>query len=487
MSRSHAIARSFFPLLVAVVILSACGGTPTATPVPPTATPVPPTATSIPPTVTPVPLTATPVPPTATPIPPTATPVPTAAPTATPVPQAAAPTGACSSPAAGGIDWHACDKQKATLSSANLSNANLKYINLAGASLGGANLSNANLTAADLSNADLSGANLSGANLSGADLGGANLSGADLKNASLSSIVWTTASRSDAKTVWPTGYTPPVPAVPKDPTTLVSVGSYRLAVSCKGAGSPTVIFENGMGYTQGEWAAAKAALASQVRVCTYDRAGSGESDLATKSPRTSSDMVDDLHTLLAKMDLKPPYVLVGHAMLGGENVRLYAGRYPADVAGLVLVDTPNPDELLNCRPYLPPGVFGEPQAVVMFRQLCVAARSSNFSFEGGVDYATTIKQAQAVSTLGALPLVVLSRNPNSREEGDNVFDYRPGLPEDLWLKEVQAHSAGQADLLKLSTKATQIVAAKAGHQIPQKEPEAVVNAVQAILKQVSGK
>jgi hypothetical protein len=75
-------------LVVLAVVTAACGGTPTATPVPPTATPVPPTATPVPPTATPVPPTVTPVPPTATPVPPTATRVP---PTAT------------SAPAAGGV------------------------------------------------------------------------------------------------------------------------------------------------------------------------------------------------------------------------------------------------------------------------------------------------------------------------------------------------------------------------------------------------
>jgi hypothetical protein len=62
-------------VLIAMLALAvaACGGTPTATPVPPTATPVPPTATLVPPTATPVPPTATSVPPTATTVPPTAT------------------------------------------------------------------------------------------------------------------------------------------------------------------------------------------------------------------------------------------------------------------------------------------------------------------------------------------------------------------------------------------------------------------------------
>jgi pimeloyl-ACP methyl ester carboxylesterase len=320
----------------------------------------------------------------------------------------------------------------------------------------------------------------------GADLSGANLSGANLKDASLSSIVWTTASRADAKTVWPAGYATPVPAIVKDPTTLVSVGDHQLAVSCKGTGSPTVVFENGLWYGQDEWAAVKAALAPQLRVCTYDRAGSGESGLAGKSPRTSSDMVDDLHSLLGKMDIKPPYVLVGHSMLGGENVRLYASRYPADVAGLVLVDTPSLDELLNCRPYLPSVSRDESPDLTRFRAMCWVPQNGNIQVEGGIDYPTSIKQVLAAGKLGALPLVVLSRNPNNRDTGHPGFDYLQGLPEEVWLKEVQLHSAGQASLLNLSTKATQIVA-KSNHEIPLRDPEAVASAVQAVLKQVSGK
>lgn len=75
-------------LVLIVLLLAACQGTPAPTPVPPTATPVPPTATPIPPTATAVPPTATPVPPTDTPVPPTATPVP---PTKTPIPPTATP------------------------------------------------------------------------------------------------------------------------------------------------------------------------------------------------------------------------------------------------------------------------------------------------------------------------------------------------------------------------------------------------------------
>ncbi|MEZ4767345.1 MAG: rhodanese-like domain-containing protein [Caldilineales bacterium] len=68
-------------LILALVLVSACGpaaeeAAPAATAVPATATPVPPTNTPVPPTATPVPPTDTPVPPTATPVPPTPTPEP---------------------------------------------------------------------------------------------------------------------------------------------------------------------------------------------------------------------------------------------------------------------------------------------------------------------------------------------------------------------------------------------------------------------------
>src|SRR5215472_1126999 len=38
-----------------------------------------------------------------------------------------------------------------------------------------------------------------------------------------------------------------------------------------------------------------------------------------------------------------PYILVGHS-IGGSFARIYAGRYRSEVAGLVLVDSANPDQ-----------------------------------------------------------------------------------------------------------------------------------------------
>ena len=115
----------------------------------------------------------------------------------------------------------------------------------------------------------------------------------------------------------------------------------RLNLYCVGNGSPTVIFEAGLGNETGTWGFVQPAIGAHTRACSYERAGLGFSDPANR-PGTAANAVDDLHHLLAAAGIKPPYVLVGHSY-GGMIVRLYADQYPKDVAGMVLVDTANED------------------------------------------------------------------------------------------------------------------------------------------------
>ena len=79
---------------------------------------------------------------------------------------------------------------------------------------------------------------------------------------------------------------------------LVDVGGRSLYIRCRGEGSPTVILEHGMATESDSWAEVQEAVAQFTSVCAFDRAGRGKSDPAPK-PRTSEDMVADLHTLLA--------------------------------------------------------------------------------------------------------------------------------------------------------------------------------------------
>jgi pimeloyl-ACP methyl ester carboxylesterase len=82
------------------------------------------------------------------------------------------------------------------------------------------------------------------------------------------------------------------------------------------------------------------AVAQETRVCVYDRAGHGWSELAD-SPQDGAQIATDLHALLEREDVPGPYVLAGHSF-GGLYALTFAARYPDDVAGIVLVDTTAP-------------------------------------------------------------------------------------------------------------------------------------------------
>lgn len=127
------------------------------------------------------------------------------------------------------------------------------------------------------------------------------------------------------------------PAAPKAPGTFVWVGEHRLHVHCMGEGSPTVIFDSGLGGTSLDWSLIQPKVAEHTRACTYDRAGYGWSDRGP-APRHSRRIVAELEQLLGYSSIGGPYVLVGHSF-GGLNVQLFAKRNPERVAGLVLVDS----------------------------------------------------------------------------------------------------------------------------------------------------
>ena len=136
------------------------------------------------------------------------------------------------------------------------------------------------------------------------------------------------------------------------PGRLVDVGGYRLHIHCAGEGSPAVILDALFPGGVSNWAWIQPELAKSTRVCAYDRAGLGWSDSGPE-PRDALQQAEELHTLLAKAGIGGPFVLVGHS-LGGLSVRMFAGLYPDETAGMVLIEATNPDTWK--RKGLPEGV-----------------------------------------------------------------------------------------------------------------------------------
>lgn len=134
---------------------------------------------------------------------------------------------------------------------------------------------------------------------------------------------------------------------PPAPGRLVDLGGWRMHLHCSGevrAGRPTVILEAGSSDFSIDWAFVQPEVAKFARVCSYDRAGSGWSDLGPY-PHTLKQTVFELHLLLQKAGELAPLVYVGHSY-GGRLARVYASTYPGDVRGVVFVDAGHEDSLL---------------------------------------------------------------------------------------------------------------------------------------------
>ncbi len=110
----------------------------------------------------------------------------------------------------------------------------------------------------------------------------------------------------------------------------------------RGTGDITVIVDASLGGVEGYLLISE--LAKLTRVCIYDRSGYGWSE-GSFLPRTSQQIVDELHELLTIANIPPPYILVGDSF-GSYNMRLYAHQYSDDVLGLVLTDGLHEDSML---------------------------------------------------------------------------------------------------------------------------------------------
>ncbi|MBX3081516.1 MAG: alpha/beta fold hydrolase [Anaerolineae bacterium] len=271
------------------------------------------------------------------------------------------------------------------------------------------------------------------------------------------------------------------------PGTLVEIDGYRLHVQCTGAGSPTVILEAGAGGFSADWYWVQQQVSTQTRVCAYDRSGYGWSDLAP-TPSDGMKTAQDLHTLLARADIQPPYVMVGHS-LGGQYIRVFAQAYPAEVVGMMMVDPAHPDQWeltgmeseamvqasMNMtyaemaelarfgvfRPYaskLRPGLADEAnRAVANFWPTTQAWDAVRAEFS---QWAALAGQARAVTSLGDIPLIVI-RAPQPADAAE-------------WTKRYD-------QLADLSTNGAVRVVEGANHGTIVSEPQYAAQVSQAVL------
>ncbi|MFZ2240187.1 MAG: alpha/beta hydrolase [Gordonia amarae] len=239
----------------------------------------------------------------------------------------------------------------------------------------------------------------------------------------------------------------------------------RLHFVSAGHGTPSVVFESGMGESSSSWKSVPSMIARHARAVAYDRAGYGRSDPDPRE-RPLSRLADDLRTLLVGLgDLR--FILVGHSW-GGPVVRTVGALLGAEkVAGIVLVDPT--DE--RSDHYFDPTVVQRmsaraealrsesPQGTSRFtphETAAVLAERESF-----LDDLLRLREAPPV--LGDIPVTVISA------AGPGADAIRTSL------QEAHRMSAQAAPTGRL------VLAHHSGHQIMHTEPELIVREVLRLI------
>ena len=234
---------------------------------------------------------------------------------------------------------------------------------------------------------------------------------------------------------------------------LVDVGGHRLNIRCSGEGSPAVVLGSGLASSNHDWGPVEERVSEFTQVCSYDRAGLGESD-ATEGVPTAQTASDSLHSLLSGAGIEGPVVLVGHSY-GGLVAQLYAAQHPENTAALVLVDSLEQDNLVRAGE-----ILGE-QAMAAF----LRATQAN---PEGVDVVASLYQVKSAANLGDLPLTVITAGV-------------PGLPPfiDRGIRDQLAGSwlESQQDLVRLSTSGVHVIAEESGHCVQCDQPKLVADSI----------
>ncbi len=294
---------------------------------------------------------------------------------------------------------------------------------------------------------------------------------------------------------------------------LVDIGGRRLNLVCLGHGSPTVVFEYGLGGHLLNWKTVQLEISALTTACFYDRAGYGDSDPVAR-PMTAQNVTDDLYWLLDKAGVQKPVVLVGHS-LGGLYATLYADRFSSQVSGLVLIDPLFAGEDLDETPeeaQRAAAIYAQSQAFITrcaalarAHKLSLADPAGCFTPPPGSTAAETVylsrqffkpfpwdamlsesqnthaanalsedelEEQRAAHSFGDKPLIVLTAGMIPPRLGETLEEHA---------KSVAHWKAGHDSLAVRSTRGESFVVPNSTHMIQLDQPQAVIDAIRKVV------
>jgi pimeloyl-ACP methyl ester carboxylesterase len=190
--------------------------------------------------------------------------------------------------------------------------------------------------------------------------------------------------------------------------------------------------------------------------------------------------------------------------MAGYMIRCFVGKYPKEVAGVVLVDVSHPDQFNRFPKELDRGTGPSEWLVRLASSIGVTrlfykwnyaatlssdsiniihnaydSYSLSASMEESRNFKALAEEAGKISSFGNIPLIVITGTSESRSSW---------MPDkNLEKKSDQIWMQLQDELMQLSTNSEHMYAPKAGHYVQLEQPEMVVDAIRKILAKADNK
>jgi pimeloyl-ACP methyl ester carboxylesterase len=278
------------------------------------------------------------------------------------------------------------------------------------------------------------------------------------------------------------------------PGELVAVDDRMMHINCAGQGSPTVIFELGVGSASAAWSNVHKQVSMFTRACAYDRAGLGYSEPTDQALR-SSNVAQRLEKLLRAAKIEDDLVLVGWSA-GGVYIREFYRRYPERVEAMLFVDSSHEqqanrmpqtagsgsDPMLKIVRHLAPfglvrmsGILnhrvergaGSDELKSNLKAIYHQSHILDTVWRESKAFDLDISATQPPSPVGDLPLIVLTRGISDASQ-----------------QEREAQNQLQQELTLLSTNGKQIIASESGHHIYADQPELLIESIEELVRLV---
>lgn len=258
----------------------------------------------------------------------------------------------------------------------------------------------------------------------------------------------------------------PPAAAPRIAWQYRAIDGNRIAWSCTGKGTPTIILIAGLGLSaQDTFGRIYQGYDGPGRLCLYDRAGMGDSSLTAPRTRTLDQLIDELHDL-GEANGWGSAVLVPHSF-GGFIARAYAQKYPRQVLGVLFLDVAQEDYV----PKLKAGMSGADWAI-MARLLDWNTRTYH------EDYLQGQEAVRGLRLDRNLPITVLTRGrPYTAIRAAGISDAGMALYE-------KAHRALQARIAALSENSRHRVAPRSSHVFNESDPGIVIDEIKRLVKRL---